>query len=139
MDGRRSERVGRRVKAIADTHALIWWLNGDSQLSKVAERFIRSSVNEILVSAATAWELSIKNRSGKLDVQPLLDQFEQAMEQQGFDLLPISIDHALRAGALPLHHSDPFDRMLVAQAQAENVALITSDKAFTPYGIRCIW
>lgn len=127
------------MRAIADTHALVWWLNREPRLSSTAHKFISSSSNEVLVSAATVWELSIKNRSGKLDVQALLDHFEEAMEEQGFGLLPISVDHALRAGALPLHHSDPFDRMLVAQAQAEHLALITADKAFGPYGIRCIW
>jgi PIN domain nuclease of toxin-antitoxin system len=127
------------VRAIADTHALVWWLTRDPRLSSTAQKFISSSSNDVLVSAATAWELSIKNRSGKLNVQELLDNFEDAMDQQGFSLLPISIDHALRAGSLPLHHSDPFDRMLVAQAQAQHVALITADKAFDAYGVRRIW
>ncbi len=131
--------MGHGLRAIADTHALIWWLTRDPHLSGPAQRFISSSSNEILVSAATAWELSIKNRSGKLSVQDLLDRFEEAMEEQGFALLPISVDHALRAGALPLHHSDPFDRMLVAQAQAEHVTVVTADKTFDAYGIRRIW
>lgn len=131
--------MGHRVRAIADTHALVWWLNRDPRLSSVADRFISSSSNEVLVSAATAWELSIKNHSGKLNVQQLLDRFEEAMEEQGFGLLPISVDHALRAGALPLHHSDPFDRMLIAQAQAERVAVLSADKAFDSYGVRRFW
>ena len=127
------------MRAIADTHALVWWLNRDPRLSAVAQKFISSSANEVLISAATAWELSIKNRSAKLNVQALLDSFEDAMDEQGFSLLPISIDHALRAGALPLHHSDPFDRMLVAQAHAERLAILSADKAFDAYGIRRIW
>lgn len=127
------------MRAIADTHVLVWWLNRDPHLSAIAQKFISSSANEVFISAATAWELSIKNRSGKLKVQELLDKFEDAMDEQGFSLLPISVDHALRAGSLPLHHSDPFDRMLVAQAQAEHVAIITADKAFDAYGIRRIW
>ncbi len=127
------------MRAIADSHALVWWLNRDPRLSDAAQKFISSSANEVLISSATTWELSIKNRSGKLNVQALLDNFEDVMDEQGFSLLPISIDHALRAGALPLHHSDPFDRMLVAQAQAEHVAIITADKAFDAYGVRRIW
>lgn len=127
------------MRALADTHALVWWLNRDPRLSSSAQRVISSSSNEVLISAAVAWELSIKNRSGKLNVQALLDRFEEAMDEQGFSLLPISVDHALRAGALPLHHSDPFDRMLVAQAQAERVAVLSADKAFDTYGIRRIW
>ena len=127
------------MRAILDTHALVWWLNRDPHLTSAAQRFISSSANEILVSAATAWELSIKNRSGKLNVQELLDGFEEVMEEQGFTLLPISVKHAVRAGALPMHHPDPFDRMLIAQAQAEHVAVITVDKAFEPYGVRRIW
>ena len=127
------------MRAIADTHALVWWLNRDRHLSAVAQKFISSSANEVLVSAATVWELSIKNRSGKLNVQALLDNIEDAMEEQGFVVLRISCNHALRAGSLPLHHADPFDRMLVAQAQAEHVALITADRAFDAYGVRRIW
>lgn len=127
------------MRAIADTHALVWWLNRDPRLSGTAQKFISSSNNEILVSAASAWELSIKNRSGKLNAQSLLDRFEEAMEEQGFGLLPISIDHALRAGALPPHHSDPFDRMLVAQAQAEHVAVVSADKSFDAYAVRRLW
>ncbi len=127
------------MRGIADTHALVWWLNRDPRLSSAAQRFISSSRNEVLVSAATAWELSIKNRSGKLNVQELLDRFEEAMDEQGFVILPISVDHALRAGALPLHHSDPFDRMLVAQAHAEHVSVLSADKVFDAYGVRRIW
>ena len=127
------------MRAIVDTHALVWWFNRDPRLSNNTQRFISSSSNEVLISAATAWELSIKNRSGKLIVQALLDRFEEAMDEQGFSLLPISVDHALRAGALPLYHSDPFDRMLVAQAQAEHVAVLSADKVFDAYGVRRIW
>ena len=127
------------MKAIADTHVLIWWLNGDARLSTVAKRFIANSSNQILVSAATAWELSIKNRSGKLQVQPLMDRFDEVMTEQGFDVLSITVNHAVRAGALPVHHSDPFDRMLIAQAQAEHLSVITADAEFDKYGIRRIW
>jgi PIN domain nuclease of toxin-antitoxin system len=131
--------MGDRVRAIADTHALIWWLNGDAHLSNAARKLIAAPSNEVLISAATAWELSIKNKSGKLQVQPLLDRFAELINEQGFEVLPITVDHAVRAGALPVHHADPFDRMLVAQAQAEHLAIISADKAFDHYGVRRIW
>lgn len=95
--------------------------------------------NELFVSAASAWEISIKNRARKLAAQPLLDNFAEDLARGGFRELPISSDHAVRAGALPEHHRDPFDRMLVAQAQAENLAILSNDVSFDRYGIRRVW
>lgn len=131
--------MGHRVRALADSHTLLWWLNNDSHLSKRARQFIAAPTNEIFVSAATAWELSIKNRSGKLQAQALLDRFEDILQEDGFESLPITTDHAVRAGALPLHHTDPFDRMMIAQAQAEHLAIVSADTAFDHYGVRRIW
>ncbi len=127
------------MRAIADSHTLVWWLQDDPHLSKSARRILSNPANEILVSAATAWELAIKNRSGKLQVQPLLDRFEEILGEEGFETLQITCDHAIRAGALPLHHADPFDRMLVAQAQAEHLAIVSADREFDRYGVRRIW
>ena len=127
------------MRALADSHILLWWLNNDPRLSTHVRRFIAAPANEILISAATAWELSIKTMSGKLQAQPLLDRFEEVLQEEGFASLPITIDHGIRAGALPLHHSDPFDRMMIAQAQAEHLAILSADPAFDHYGVRRIW
>jgi PIN domain nuclease of toxin-antitoxin system len=83
--------------------------------------------------------MAIKNKSGKLDVEELLQRLETELDEEGFSVLPISLDHALRAGSLDLHHKDPFDRMLVAQAQAENLAILSNDAIFERYGARRIW
>lgn len=127
------------MKYLLDTHVLLWWLDNDRALSTKASRAISSPENEIFISTATAWELAIKNHSGKLEIPRVLDGFEGALEDEGFFTLAISIRHALRAGALPNHHKDPFDRMLVAQAQAEDLALISNDSMFDHYGVRRLW
>ncbi len=131
--------MGPRVKALLDTQALLWWFGDDASLSAKAKRAISSADNEILVSAASVWEISIKNKSGKLEAQELLDGLERELSDAGFVALPISHQHALRAGSLVTHHKDPFDRMLIAQAQTENLPLISNDSIFDRYGIRRIW
>ena len=127
------------MKALLDTHALLWWLSDDPALSARARRAITAADNEIFVSAASAWEIAIKNKRGKLDIQNLLDRLPQEIEEEGFLVLPISIEHGLRAGALPEHHRDPFDRMLIAQAQAEQLPIVSNDTVFDSYGIKRIW
>ncbi|MBZ5511858.1 MAG: type II toxin-antitoxin system VapC family toxin [Acidobacteriia bacterium] len=127
------------MKALLDTHALLWWLSDDPALSARARRAITAADNEIFVSAASAWEMAIKNKRGKLDIQNLLDRLPQEIEEEGFLVLPISIEHGLRAGALPEHHRDPFDRMLIAQAQAEQLPIVSNDTVFDSYGIKRIW
>jgi len=127
------------VRSLLDTHALLWWLQEHPSLSSKARRAIAATENQISVSAATVWELAIKNNSGKLEISALLDGFESKLAEEGMLVLPISFDHALRAGALPNHHKDPFDRMLVAQAQADGFSVISNDTIFDRYGIRRIW
>jgi PIN domain nuclease of toxin-antitoxin system len=127
------------VRLLLDTHALLWWFAGDPSLSAKAGRLIENADNELFVSAASAWEIAIKSHSGRLKAQPLLDGFEQQLSEKGIFPLPITLDHAVRAGALPLHHRDPFDRMLVAQAQAENLVILSNDASFGSYGVRRIW
>jgi len=94
---------------------------------------------EVFVSVAAVWELAIKTGIGKLDAQALLDGAEERFRAAGFAALGITVEHAIRAGALPMHHKDPFDRMLVAQAQAENLAVVSSDPIFDHYGVRRLW
>ena len=126
------------MRVLIDTQVLLWWFRDDPALSAKARRTIAKADNEILVSAASGWEMAIKNKSGKLDAQELLDRLNIELDEQGFLVLPISLEHALRAGALVLH-KDPFDRMLVSQAQAENLPILSNDVVFDRYGIRRIW
>ena len=111
---------------------------GDEQgrLSKKAAAAIGAPNAQILISAVVIWEVSIKRRLGKLDAPA--DLLEQ-MEQAGVDLLPITARHADRVGALPMHHRDPFDRLLVAQADVDGLALVTADSELSNYGIELIW
>lgn len=122
-------------RLLLDTHALIWWLQGDVKLGVIAIAEIGNEQNEVYVSAASIWEMSIKRQSGKLKV-PL--DIEYKIEQAGFKKLSISLFHGDQAGKLPEHHKDPFDRMLIAQAQAEGLIIVTKDEHFPKYGIQLI-
>lgn len=123
------------MKLILDTHVLLWWLNNENSLSKKAFQVISESKNLVFVSAATAWEISIKKALGKLQAP---DDLEKALTINYFKPLPISITHALRAGQLPPHHDDPFDRLLVAQSMIEKLTLVTRDKKQILYDIQTI-
>lgn len=127
------------MRLLLDTNALLWWFRDDRALSTKARRAITSVDNQLFVSTAVGWELSIKNNSKKLNAAELLNDFESKLSQEGMIALPISMDHAVRAGSLPGHHKDPFDRMIVAQAQAENLGVISSDAIFERYGVRRVW
>jgi len=128
------------VRALLDTHALLWWLSDDPALSRSARKFIAETRNSAIVSAASAWEIATKVRLGKLpSAADLAADFVGYLEREGFESLPISPGHAIRAGLLPGPHKDPFDRMLIAQAQAENMPLVTNDLVFDSYGVRRIW
>lgn len=128
------------MRALLDTHALLWWLAGDKHLSKKARALIGDEENEVYVSAASAWEVTTKYRLGKLpDGAVVAADFAQHVVRQGFVGLDITIDHAQRAGALPGPHRDPFDRMLIAQSQAENLPIISIEKVFDSYGITRWW
>ncbi len=127
------------MRVLIDTQVLLWWLRNDEALSTKARRTIAKADNEVLVSAASGWEMAIKNKSGKLDAEELLDRLEGILMEEGFLVLPVSMDHAVRAGSLVLHHKDPFDRMLISQAQAENLPILSNDAVFDRYGIRRLW
>ena len=120
---------------LLDAHVLLWWLSGDSSLSAVARAAIAEPANESLVSAATVWELAIKQGLGKLRIDAdLLTEIDRA----GFTGLPVTMEDGNAAGALPPHHRDPFDRMLVAQAQRLDALIVTRDRAFSSYDINVI-
>jgi PIN domain nuclease of toxin-antitoxin system len=128
------------VRILLDTHALLWWLAGDDALSGAARESIADEANQIFVSAASAWEVTTKYRLGKLAMAgPLAVDFAREIEAQGFLPLPISLQHAQSAGALDGPHRDPFDRMLIAQARDERMALVSNELAFDAYGITRIW
>ena len=128
------------MKLLLDTHALLWWLAGDARnLSKSAYDAIAHQDNFVYVSAASAWEIATKQRLGKLDAGVLSGQLAQIVAQQTFIALDISMDHAERAGALPGAHKDPFDRMLIAQAHAENLTLVSNESLFDGFGVARIW
>jgi PIN domain nuclease of toxin-antitoxin system len=128
------------VHLLLDTHALLWWLADDPGLGMRARAAIANTSNTVLVSAASAWEIATKIRLGKWTAATsLADNFTGYIEREGFCPLPISVDHAARAGLLPGPHKDPFDRMLIAQAQAENLALVSDESIFDTYGVRRIW
>jgi PIN domain nuclease of toxin-antitoxin system len=128
------------LRALLDTHALLWWLSDDPALTRTARKFIADTRNSLAVSAASAWEIATKVRLGRLPTAAdLVSDFTGYVEREGFVLLAISAEHGIRAGLLPGPHKDPFDRMLMAQAQAENIPIISNEAAFATYGIRCIW
>jgi PIN domain nuclease of toxin-antitoxin system len=122
------------LRLLLDTHALLWWL-ADEELITSARAGIADPANSVAVSAASAWEISIKKALGKL-VAP--DDLEQQILTSGFDALPIGIAHALAAGQLPRHHEDPFDRMLIAQAKVEQMTIVTRDMRFGDYDVPVI-
>jgi PIN domain nuclease of toxin-antitoxin system len=128
------------MRVLLDTHALLWTAFRSHLLSPRARRLIQSQRNEILVSAASAWEIATKYRLGKLPhAQALVDDFVPAIQSAGYVPLPISLEHALRAGRLTAEHKDPFDRMLAAQAIHEDLALISSDEQLDVFGVRREW
>jgi PIN domain nuclease of toxin-antitoxin system len=120
------------VRLLLDTHALLWWLADSPVLSIEARTAIANADNLVAVSAATAWEISIKRSLGKLDAP---DDLEEQLDASGFIALPITLADGIAAGRLPRHHDDPFDRMLVAQAQNRGLTIISRDQRLALYGI----
>ncbi|HKF06565.1 MAG TPA: type II toxin-antitoxin system VapC family toxin [Candidatus Sulfotelmatobacter sp.] len=128
------------MRFLLDTHTLLWAFNGDPSLSAAARRLIEDGSNEMLVSAASAWEIATKVRLGKLPTgEELIRDLDAFLTQLGFDGLAVSVSHAARAGMLGGEHRDPFDRMLIAQAQSENLPIISNDRVFDRYHVKRIW
>jgi len=123
-------------RLLVDTHALLWWLADDPQLSSAARDAIADPANEPLVSAASVWEIAIKCSLGKLRAP---DELPQRISEEGFAWLPISAQHAWQVRDLPTHHADPFDRLLVVQALIERLPIITTDAHFGEYGVEVRW
>ena len=128
------------MKILLDTHALLWWLAGDVQLSTAAREAIGEKDNTVFVSAASAWEICTKVRIGKLPgAHEVAMDLSACLISQNLTPLSISVEHAQRAGNMPGPLRDPFDRMLVAQAQALDISLVSNEKSFDHYGIRRLW
>jgi PIN domain nuclease of toxin-antitoxin system len=128
------------MRVLLDTHALLWAAAYDELLSSRARHLIQPQRNEVFVSAVSAWEIATKYRLGKLpNAQALVDDFVPSIQLAGYVPLPISLEHALRAGRLTAEHKDPFDRMLAAQAIHEDLALISNDEQLDIFGVRREW
>jgi PIN domain nuclease of toxin-antitoxin system len=125
---------------LLDTHTLLWVDTEPERVSAKARSVLETLSTEVLVSAASAWEIATKVRIGKLPQAAAFSaEMPRRLEMLGFHSLAVTMEHALRAGQLPGTHKDPFDRMLIAQAHAENLALISNERVFDAYGIRRIW
>lgn len=128
------------MRLLLDTHTFLWWLEGNRRLSRKAREAIANTTGPVYVSAASAWEIATKFRLGKLPgAAAVLDDLAAVVASQSFEGLPITLAHALRAGALAGPHRDPFDRMLIAQALAADLGLVTNERLFEEYGVRRIW
>jgi PIN domain nuclease of toxin-antitoxin system len=128
------------VRFLLDTHALLWWAFGSSEVSARASAILADRSNSIYVSSASAWEISTKHRLGRLpEASVLVQDMPGWFERAGLTELPISVAHAQRAGALPQLHRDPFDRMLAAQALIEEVPIIGRDEVLRDFGVALVW
>ena len=128
------------MRGLIDTHTLLWWLADDSRLSQTAADAIDNPEAEVLVSAASVWEICTKHRIGKLPTAAhLVESLPLILKRLRFTSLPITLEHAQLAGRLRAQHKDPFDRMLAAQASLQAVPLITNDPAFAALGVAVIW
>jgi PIN domain nuclease of toxin-antitoxin system len=128
------------MKILLDTHAYFWWETNDPKLSVRAKELIAREESEVMVSAVLAWELATKGRLGRWPgARDVAADMDDALVEEGFVPLPISIEHARLAGSLLGAHRDPFDRMLAAQSQIENVPLVTADPVFKVFGTRVLW
>ncbi|WP_417914737.1 type II toxin-antitoxin system VapC family toxin [Candidatus Electronema sp. JM] len=128
------------MKILLDTHAFIWWDSDISQLSPTALQLCQDPANTLLLSAASLWEMQIKQQLGKLKLKLSLREIVQTQqESNGLIVLPVQLAHVLLLEQLPLHHRDPFDRLLIAQANAEQAALLSCDSVFGKYQANVIW
>lgn len=128
------------MKALLDTHVFLWAINEPNRLSPAAKTIIADADNTLFFSAASAWEIAIKTQLGKLKFPEQAETYIlRHMSTASIDPLPIELSHALRVASLPLHHQDPFDRLLVAQAQQEKLSIITADPLIGQYAVKVIW
>lgn len=128
------------MRVLLDTHAFLWWITDDDRLTTPAREAIGASENHVFVSAASGWEVITKSRIGRLTLPQPVDGFiAQHLEENAFQPLSITMRHTFELEALPSLHRDPFDRMLIAQAIAEEMPLVTGDQAIHAYPVSTIW
>ena len=128
------------MRVLLDTHAFLWWIADSARLSGAARRAIEDDANTIFVSAASAWEIATKHRIGKLaQAEAVALDVAGSIAGQGFEGLAMTVDDAERAGRLPGPHRDPFDRVLIAQALARNLTIVSVDQVFDGYGVHRLW
>ena len=128
------------MKALLDTHAFLWWISDDPRLSEKAKEIIADGRNELFFSAASGWEISIKAGLGRLEVPEDLQRFiSDQLSRNAIQVLPIYLSHALHTGSLPVHHRDPFDRILVSQAILEQIPLLSADLQIPHYPVEVLW
>jgi PIN domain nuclease of toxin-antitoxin system len=128
------------VRLLLDTHTLLWWFSDDPALPKSCRKLIARPDSSVFVSAVSAWEIATKFRLGKLSsASELVQDFGGYLDREKFLSLPVSHEHGVRAGMLPGPHRDPFDRMLIAQAEMEEMFIVSNEKTFDRYGVRRVW
>jgi PIN domain nuclease of toxin-antitoxin system len=128
------------LRLLLDTHALLWWFSDDPALPKSTRKLIDDPASSVFVSAVSAWEIATKFRRGRLaSASELVQDFGGYLDREKFLELAVSCDHGIRAGMLPGPHQDPFDRMLIAQAEIEKLFIVSNEKIFDQYGVRRIW
>ena len=127
------------MRNLLDTHALIWFLNGDEQLSNKARKAIEKTGAVNFVSIASLWEMAIKTSLGKLEMKSHFSKVAELMSENGFQLLPITFADTLLLLSLPFHHKDPFDRIIIAQSISNELTIISKDNYFNEYKIKLVW
>ena len=128
------------MNVLLDTQAFLWWAVNSDRLTPAATSVIADPASKVHVSVASAWEIAIKSTTGRLELAaPVETYVPELLEKLGFDALAVDVAHALRAGSLPRHHSDPFDRMIVAQGQLEDMPIVTADPLIGLYDVETIW
>ena len=127
------------MRFLVDTPVLLWAVQAPEKLSDQAGRIIRNQHDQLFISVATPWELAIKAKAGRLDVAELLNDFEHAVAAAGYLFLDTRVTHVILACSLPLHHKDPFDRLLIAQALDLRIPVISRDERFDAYGVKRVW
>jgi len=127
------------MKILLDTHTFLWFLGGDSELSKQARTLIEDPKNEKYISIASFWEIAIKNSLGKLTLDVSFAELKTEAIKNGFQLLPITFEDTLQLNTLPLHHRDPFDRIIISQAKENNLMLVSCDDNFSLYNVNLLW
>jgi PIN domain nuclease of toxin-antitoxin system len=128
------------MKVLVDTHTFLWALLHDHRLTPKAKQILRSDEQELVFSLVSLWEIAIKIKTGKLNtIGSSVTYIRDEMDAYGMQLLPIRYEHILQLESLPHHHSDPFDRLLIAQALTESLPILSGDRAFANYGIKLVW